>query len=672
MGEVNPGQLSFDFSGLEKNSSNVHHARPVTYKPLSMTENSLEVKVDKNPKEKPKEEFKFEPKVDGSITDYTEYPPIKMYIANEKTVKNTERPAWIPLYDTRFIKRNYFMPPVMKIGQNYVMMADQGTTKYYKMSLDGLASTIDYYIKQEKAERRDDAKRKNDELLDTAKKALANDEKALALDTYRQRYYKAVLEGKKVYKPRPLRILSTMRMTNDQMGFLLRNNMDKERAWKSYLETRREIEQKMNDMSCQLEDLESTYTKGAKTSYGDKNTSKALLKEYGILVKRQNGDAINTREIEEIRNAFTKLVPVFGNLKDICSEYGLKISHSGDKNMHARKAIGLFFNAFKAIGVQFGNKEKNHLILAHELSHFLDCQAGMQKSHFYASDQGGTFEDQIAKLFRSKMNKDKAATRDSKYLNRTCECFARAMEQYAAFIVSPIQYYSYAMQESYMNDREFRRELMPLIEGLVKERDSFWHGGLPQIRNSPEKLKEIMDKAKEEAGKNLPKADLGSMDDATFSSITQISAERYLWFQKKGDEYSTCETLPSNISDFYLGKEHADQFLGLVRDEFYERFTRQGATIFPIFPTENTLENFKSNVQKLAGMPAYQKHISLSAIDLCSKSLASFDMTPEKVLSTLGCTNTNEFSSLMKKWAEEACPKKIEPAKKEMGSSYGR
>jgi hypothetical protein len=196
-------------------------------------------------------------------------------------------------------------------------------------------------------------------------------------------------------------------------------------------------------------------------------------------VKRQNGDAINREEIKEVADALDKIGRVFGDLKNISEEYGLKISHAGGKRMFARKFAGLFFDVHKAIGVSFANKDTDFLVLAHEYAHFLDSQAGKKQNYFFASDKPGAIESSIAKEFRAVMNKDQARTRNSKYLNRTCECFARAMEQYAAYKLSPEQFKQYCWHEAYAGEISFTRKILPLAETLLRERHDLWRGVSP-------------------------------------------------------------------------------------------------------------------------------------------------------------------------------------------------
>jgi hypothetical protein len=259
----------------------------------------------------------------------------------------------------------------------------------------------------------------------------------------------------------------------------------------------------MLDMSCQIEDLQSSYAKGTETSYGDKNTSDSLKEKYGVLVKRQNGDRINQKEIAEIAAALDKIRPVFGNLKNISEEYGLKISHAGVKHMFARKFTGLFYDVHKAIGVSFADKETDFLVLAHEYAHFLDSRAGRKENHFFASDRPGTPENAVAKEFRAVMNKKEERTINSKYLNRTCECFARAMEQFTAYQVSPAQFDRYCGSESYVDRASFEAKMVPLIETVLGERHDLWH--CVSSNSGAAKLKEFGIPAEDNTGPRFKK-----------------------------------------------------------------------------------------------------------------------------------------------------------------------
>lgn len=188
-----------------------------------------------------------------------------------------------------------------------------------------------------------------------------------------------------------------------------------------------DVNQKILDMELQKADWESTWTKGRETSYGDTNLNDSLLHEYGIRVKRQNGENITKKEIEELKTALDRVHSVFGNISDVSQAWGLKVSHAGNTKMHASKYIGLFTPYYRAIGISFaGGEAEASLTAIHEYAHFMDHLSGKELNAWHASDIPGTLENQIAVEFRGQMIDVKGD-----YWSRTCECFARAIEEYA-------------------------------------------------------------------------------------------------------------------------------------------------------------------------------------------------------------------------------------------------
>jgi hypothetical protein len=475
MGKIKGKQGEFDFDG-ELQGKPASDGKTI---PRMMHQNAelAKKKVD---------ELHFKPFINGNIADYSHFPANRMYIAREKDILAAERPQWVPPFEYEFIERNCHMPLVGKIDEQYYMQSGKDDPLYYKVSLDGFAATVDYYVKYGKALKRQKAEAENSSLIEEARIKLNDQEHPLNPESFDYRNYTAILKGTKKVRPSPIRLLSIRSMTRSQAAFFKEHGIGKKEMWDSWKDIRASLEQKLIDMSCQYDDLESSYDKGVETSYGDKNTNKALLENYGILVKRQNGDAINREEIGEIREALDKVKPVFGRLKALCAEYGLKISHSGVKNMHARRFVGLFYDAYRAIGVKFGDSVNSHLVLAHELAHFLDSQAGKETEHFFSSDRKGSKENSIADTLRREMNQQSKTVKNSKYLQRTCECFARAMEQFAAFTTSPEQYSAYCKNKAYVPDTPFREKILPLIKELIAERQELWHKGELSMKNSPE------------------------------------------------------------------------------------------------------------------------------------------------------------------------------------------
>ena len=71
------------------------------------------------------------------------------------------------------------------------------------------------------------------------------------------------------------------------------------------------------------------------------------------------------------------------------------------------------------------------LTMAHEFAHFIDNYIGenINKTNKYACEKEGSTASKITKEFKKEFNKQGA---DSAYWKRSCECFARSMEQYFA------------------------------------------------------------------------------------------------------------------------------------------------------------------------------------------------------------------------------------------------
>jgi hypothetical protein len=264
-----------------------------------------------------------------------------------------------------------------------------------------------------------------------------------------------------------------------QMDAFKENNLSSNEAWNRYNDFRDRLRQKLSDMLCQREDYESSYSKGQITAYGTTNTDDRLLKDYGVLVKRQNGNAITAPEIQQIKSSLDRFYALMGNFSSIARDYHLKISHAGDKKMFASRFSGLFTFLHHAIGVSFRNEETAPAILAHELAHFLDAQAGSDTQHFFASDNASSPEYAVAAAFRSLMNKNQSVTK-SAYYNRTCECFARALEQYTAFHTLPDHFDRLSHTPAYTSHENFTGRVVPAINRYVIERQR-----LLNPRNAP-------------------------------------------------------------------------------------------------------------------------------------------------------------------------------------------
>ncbi|HQJ61423.1 MAG TPA: hypothetical protein PKV35_10520, partial [bacterium] len=75
----------------------------------------------------------------------------------------------------------------------------------------------------------------------------------------------------------------------------------------------------------------------------------------------------------------------------------------------------------------------------------------------HASDQDGSTARNLSKIFRRNMNKPT----ESKYYNRTCECFARAFEQYFRPELKDSEHYCKA--------EAFENEVKPLVKSFLDD-----------------------------------------------------------------------------------------------------------------------------------------------------------------------------------------------------------
>ncbi len=364
-----------------------------------------------------------------TINDYR-----KLFTVKQQGILERERPAHIPQLDFEyFVHECNHRIIFLKIADNDYILYDKNAA--YRMDLDLLVLTQDYYLKYAK------------ELHKQKYKS-----KFTAINSKRFTYTQAMYILKKIAsdngKPLP---------QYEKHASYYRNASIKDRkaCWEFFAQMMLDFNQKLDDLELDKLDAENTYSKGEITSYGDTGLSDTLYSQYGVKIKRQNGDRISAEETGELKNALDDVFHCFGNLSHYFREYGLKISHSADKRMHARKFIGLFYDYFKVIGVGDCDTAQT---LAHEIAHFMDFYQGKHtiQKHRHASDHTGSTAHTIASIFRKNMNKKT----ESKYYNRTCECFARALEQY----FEP----KLAANDYYCKNTVFSDTIKPLITSFLE------------------------------------------------------------------------------------------------------------------------------------------------------------------------------------------------------------
>ena len=450
----------------------------------------------------PKTEYSFTPTIgaDG-IIDYTGVAADKIRLPNKTQILNQFLPSYLPPVEIRREGR-YDIPAVKVADNQYLLKGTKSGGPIYRVSLDVYAALIDYHLKYDRAARKAIADYNNNAL----KEALENEQaeffplrtkfpsipEPLSFESHCQPERKRVSSR---YQYSPGRIAfqqsSSRRMTREVYYFIESEiGSGISNIFSHHRQNLEDLQQKLLDMELQHSDLESTWTKGRETAYGDTNLDESLLNTYGVNIKRQNGNALSIQEKTELQEVLNQVYSTYGNLSSITRDYGLKISHSGTTRMHASKAVGLFTPSMKALGISFGSgKEEAIYTATHEMAHFIDHLRGQEKHAWHASDIPGTLENKIAATFRKGMNKAKGD-----YWNRTCECFARAMEEYGKIVHIQQKHPDWEKEKineqistpAYMEYTKFYNTMIPLIQEWIETTHKEMRIDGWSLPNSPE------------------------------------------------------------------------------------------------------------------------------------------------------------------------------------------
>lgn len=468
-------------------------------------------------------DYIFTPKeitVNGnSVIDYTGVENDKVFLCNKKDILDKPRPSWIPELDAKGLALDKFLPICVKdfSDGNYFVQSkiytgekdSKGFPVYknqiYKMSSDVLAATVDYYLKRKRAELTREGS--------TEKVSLPRGMNSMPTSRYNDISNLCLLceTPSLKYKDTDKSIIDKafeLKGKNPGKLYHIQNNVVFLEQWQPLLEN---IKGKRLDMNYQKQDYIYSYSKGVETSYGNSNTFNNLYNDYGVKIKKQNGSNFSKSEIDKLSETIKKVFNHYGDLSNLAAEYRLKISYADNCMQFARKAVGLFIAYQNAIGISFFNEEKQltvagdkHLpdvTFAHEIAHWLDNQKGKESHNFFASDKYGTLENQIAEKFkdeiklREKSNKSTAKIGKSneihlgEYWFRTCECFARAMEQYYALV----QGIDLSEEIYYARKDNFETDFVPLIKELMEENRTFFSLDIENSQSVIEKSYELHD-----------------------------------------------------------------------------------------------------------------------------------------------------------------------------------
>jgi len=432
-----------------------------------------------------------------AVIDYAAAIPNKVILIPQKYIPEMEKPAFIPTIDVESFQKK-FLGRVEGVklpdGSGYLIRLGSSSkpgssTSYGEVqipqfaivSAEVLIATQDYYAKLSKialAKEKEKylqgwiVKRQSDitqymgylnkpDLPENKKQYYASRIKEL------QMYIKGVETGDKKLLKEALKYGPKSRRVGDNKMTYGHGDLIKAvyggQIWTYHREYIADLNQKALDMEAQYLDDLGVYHKGEETSYGDSGTKPNLLNTHGVLVKRQNGDEITGKEVKQIRGALDEVYSVFGSKKEMSKNWGLKISHAGAKMMHARKAIGLFFPHYRAIGVSFGEKGAGAFTMSHEFAHFMDHYVGAKAGRHYVSDDWGTTAGKIAQLTR-KHTKIKGD-----YWKRTCECFARGLESYFIYKTQGKEAINSVHPGAMVVGDDVEKELVPLVEQFFKE-----------------------------------------------------------------------------------------------------------------------------------------------------------------------------------------------------------
>jgi hypothetical protein len=452
------------------------------------------------------------------VPDYTQAIPLRMSLANRKTILEGRRPSYIPVVSADWFGRCGNRLEGVKVGEDrYLITADRprgermgayesGADKktYALVNLAGLVATQDFYTKRQKAvldQELDHAQRAQDvaakvmrwldangvkdaepaleEILPDLTKEqrdLAHHVAKTGMNEYRvfsrgktlEQYLEVMKKdlAARVKKKMP-KTMGSDKMTYSHQAMIQAAFPEAKGrlAWTRFHEYLDDLKQASSDMQIQLEESASTYAKGKETSYGRGGAKKDLLESHGVVVKRQNGDEITPMEVEEVKRALDDVYSVIGDRSSLAKRTGLLISHAGVMLQHARRALGLYMPGRTAIGVTWGEGPQSAgFTMAHEFAHFMDNQLGLQGGrHHYASDDQTSIENRIASTFRKHM----AEKQKSDYQNRTCECFARAMEQYFGTVTG----HSISNEQgNHPTQERFEKHIQPLVAEFLATR----------------------------------------------------------------------------------------------------------------------------------------------------------------------------------------------------------
>ena len=426
-----------------------------------------------------------------TVIDYTKVEHNQIYLVNKKDILTKPRPDWIPELDEDGLFADSYLPTCAKDsdGTFYVLSkkitgkeilkingrnGQQNTyeSKYYRMSLDLLSATIDYYIKRRRETLRSGS-------YDTKTVRLPSSQKSMSIE----RYY-GIADLTRLcdrYKDEA-DIISKRYTRRNEPGSERQNEVVFREQYVPLLE---EIKDKRFDLNLQKTSFIESHAKGNETAYGDTNLSDTLKDSHGLRIKKQNGSSFDSQQIERLEAALNSTFGFYGNLKNLLDSNNVKISYADNCYQYCSKSTGVWSEYNNCLGVSFFDDKMQEKLggkictpdisMVHEFAHWLDSLKGKELKYHYASDKEETPENHIAKLYK-KLVKEKNSKKSSiggsektkklgEYWYRTCECFARAMEQTYAYRHG----IDMDVEPGYLSEEVFVKNILPLTKNLIEE-----------------------------------------------------------------------------------------------------------------------------------------------------------------------------------------------------------
>lgn len=507
-------------------------------------------------------DYAFEPKTytvnDVQITDYTGIEHDKIFLVNKKDILTKPRPSWIPELDENCLEREDFLPHCVKDSDGYYFVQKtslevpedyngpklsdyekrQKFTKktYYKMSLDLIAATCDYYIKKRRAEIKLSG--------DTHRVGFPRSAGSMTWARYDDMV--SMFSLCEAYKDDPeitknYGHIKARRSNPKHKGYIRQTEIAFHDHYEPLLQ---ELKDKKLDMNLQKQDAADTHKKGEETSYGMSGRSDTLKKDYGVTIKKQNGTSFDSQQLKNIREALENVWNHYGKLDDVAIAFNLGISYAANTLQHARKAVGIFHPEYHAIGVSFfeervADSKDSSMVLCHEVAHWLDFEKGNRDHFHYASDKTGTLENKIALKFKELVRKRNSGGKKlGDYWYRTCECLARAMEEDYGLKHDCYDFYN---DQAYLTPEVFKKEIAPLVEQLLKENRKYFN--LVKKEKLSQELSTAKDLSFSEEVKNQPeKKEEKNIENESFQQPEQKKV------------LSSLSSDDSFVSDFRSGK----------------------------------------------------------------------------------------------------------------------